>query len=83
MIWLWVGFFGSILFSCVSFSALYQLHGMAVTTRSFFASELENVSSTEANSTAITAMVFYLNRIIFVGSFLSTCGFGYLLTVAE
>ena len=83
MIWLWAGFFGSLLFLCVSFSALYQLHGMAVTTRSFFASELEDVSSTEANSIAITAVVFYLNRIIFVASFLATCGFGYALTVAE
>ena len=83
MIWLWAGFFGSILFLCVSFSALYQLHGLAVTTRSFFSSELEDVSSTEANFTAITAVVFYLNRILFVASFLSTCGFGYLITVAE
>ena len=83
MIWLWAGFFGSILFLCVSFSALYQLHGMAVNTRSFVGSQLEHVPSAEVATVAITAVVFYLNRVIFVLSFFSMCGFGYLLTIAE
>lgn len=41
MIWLWAGFFGSILFLCVSFSALYQLNDRAMITRFSVQAELE------------------------------------------